>query len=159
MHVGVGGNGIQVMLPSTSSEGLVNSIARNGLQVTFTTQVIKGIEYALFPGGDGFNDVTYGTVITGTATSTNVVSNLNPSNVGQPVTFTATVSSTLLGTPAGTVTVKDGATTFGTGTLTAGVATYTTTTLTSGSHAITAVYGGDTTYAGSTSGTVTQVVK
>ena len=64
MHVGVGGNGIQVMLPSTSSAGLANSIVHNGQPVTFTTQVIKGIEYAVFPGGEGSYDVTYGTNVT-----------------------------------------------------------------------------------------------
>ena len=39
----------------------MNSIAHNGQPVTFATQVIKGIEYVVFPGGEGPYDVAYGT--------------------------------------------------------------------------------------------------
>ena len=92
-----------------------------------------------------------------TVNTTTLVSSLNPSNTGQSVTFTATVAGAS-GTPTGTVTFKDGATTLGPGTLAAGVATFATTTLTQGSHPITASYGGDATYAVSTSNTVNQVV-
>ena len=60
------------------------------------------------------------------------------------------------GTPTGTVTLKDGETTLGTGTLTPsdpnGVCTITNSTLAAGDHSgIVAVYGGDSTYATSTS--------
>ena len=92
------------------------------------------------------------------ATSTSVVSSANPSMFGQAVTFAATVKPTTSGTPTGTVTFKDGATVLGTGTLSSGKATFTTTALAVGSHSITAVYGGDTNFAGSTSGAVTQTV-
>ncbi len=76
---------------------------------------------------------------------------------GQSVTFTATVTiaSPGAGTPTGTVTFKDGTTTLGTGTLsTSGgvtTASFTTTKLAAGSHAITAVYAGDSNDATSTS--------
>jgi hypothetical protein len=43
-----------------------------------------------------------------------LTSSQNPSNFGQAVTFTATVTGT---SPTGTVTFKDGATVLGTGTL------------------------------------------
>jgi hypothetical protein len=93
----------------------------------------------------------------GTGTTTGVTASVNPAAVGQAVTFTATVSA--VGTPTGTVTFKDGATTLGTGTLNAsGRATFTTTALAAGSHAITAVYGGDATFGGSTSAPVTVTV-
>jgi len=84
------------------------------------------------------------------ATSTSLAASLNPSVVGQNVTFTATVTSAL---PAitGTVTFMDGATVLGTGTVTAGQATFSTFALTVGAHSITAVYSGDTTHAKSTS--------
>ena len=86
------------------------------------------------------------------------MSGANPSTFGQSVTFTATVSGTS-GPPTSTVTFKDGATTLGTGTLNgAGVATYTTSALTVATHAITAVYGGDTNFTTSTSSAVSQVV-
>jgi hypothetical protein len=82
----------------------------------------------------------------------------NPSYVGQPVTFTALPSSSGI-TPTGTVTFYDGTTLLGTGTLSAGVATYSTSQLTLGTHAITAVYGGDTTNATVTSSSYSQVVQ
>src|SRR5262249_51922741 len=81
---------------------------------------------------------------------------VNPSALGQSVTFTATVSG-LVVTPTGTVTFKDGSTTLGTGTLNgSGQATFTTSALTVGSHSITAVYGGDLVYSASTSTPLTQ---
>ncbi|MFJ7198579.1 MULTISPECIES: Ig-like domain-containing protein [unclassified Streptomyces] len=46
----------------------------------------------------------------------------------------------------------------GTGTLSGGVATFTTSALSVGSHSMTAVYGGSTSYNGSTSPVVTQTV-
>jgi hypothetical protein len=57
------------------------------------------------------------------------------------------------------VTFMDGATALGTGTLNgAGVATYSTASLALGAHTVTAVYGGDTNNAGSTSAAVTVTV-
>jgi hypothetical protein len=97
------------------------------------------------------------------ATKTLLTSSVNPSTVGQNVTFTATVSVTGGGTvtPDGTVTFMDGATTLATVPLTAGVATYATATLTIGVHPITAVYSGDTTnqIVGSTSAILKQDVQ
>jgi trimeric autotransporter adhesin len=81
--------------------------------------------------------------------------------VGASVTFTATVSGPSGNTtvPTGTVTFMEGATTLGTGTLsTTGVATYATTSLASGADSITAVYGGDSNFSGSTSSAVTVTV-
>ena len=78
------------------------------------------------------------------------------------MTFTATVTVQApgAGTASGTVTFKDGATTLGTGTLTgAGIATFMTATLTVGHHNITAVYGGDASFNGSTSTSVDQEVQ
>jgi uncharacterized repeat protein (TIGR01451 family) len=88
-------------------------------------------------------------------TTTTLVSSPNPSQFGQAVTFTATVTGT---SPTGTVTFKDGAAVLGTGTLNNGHATFTTSSLTTGSHSITATYGGDANNAGSTSAALTQVV-
>ncbi len=93
--------------------------------------------------------------------TTAVTSSLNPSGQGQSVTFTGTVSgpSGNLIVPTGTLTFMDGASTLGTGTLNAsGQATYSTSSLTAGTHSITAVYGGDSTFAGSTSSALTQTV-
>ena len=76
-------------------------------------------------------------------------------NVGQSVTFTATVSPT---GATGTVTFLDNGSSLGTGTLAAGTATLTTSSLTAGSHSITAMYGGDSNFGASTSSPVTVTV-
>ena len=86
-------------------------------------------------------------------TTTTVTSSLNPSKFGQTVTFTATVTSGA-GTPTGTVTFKDGATTLSTTAMNSGVATLNTATLTVGAHTITANYNGDANFSTST-GTLT----
>jgi MYXO-CTERM domain-containing protein len=74
--------------------------------------------------------------------------------LGQPVTFTATVSAVAPGTgaPTGTVTFSDGGSVLGTGTVGGGgQATFTTSTLAVGAHSITAAYGGDDGFNASTS--------
>jgi hypothetical protein len=97
------------------------------------------------------------TVKNQTATSTSLASSQNPSQFGQLVTFTATVTGS--GTPTGTVTFKDGAAVIGTGALNgAGVATFSTSALSVGSHSITATYNGDTFDLASTSAVLTQLV-
>src|ERR1051326_2503994 len=96
-------------------------------------------------------------------TTTTVSSGNNPSCSAQSVTFTATVSKTGgPGTPTGTVTFKNGGSTMGTGTLSGSggtaTATFSTSSLTVGGHSITAVYGGDGNFNGSTSPAITQNV-
>jgi hypothetical protein len=90
-----------------------------------------------------------------TSTTTILASSLNPSTYGSGVTLTATVTSS---SATGSITFKDGATTIGTATLGHGSGSYTTSSLVAGSHSLTAVYAGNSTYAGSTSNTVTQTV-
>ena len=96
-------------------------------------------------------------------TSTGLSSSANPLVYGQSVTFTATVSpvAPASGTPAGIVTFKDGNTTLGAGTLNAsGQAAFSTNRLfaTTTLHSITAVYGGNTNFASSTSSALSQTV-
>ncbi|MBZ5658723.1 MAG: choice-of-anchor D domain-containing protein, partial [Acidobacteriia bacterium] len=95
------------------------------------------------------------------STSTALSSDHNPSSPGESVTFTAYVAVTPpgSGTPTGSVTFYDGSTTMGTAALDGtGHAAYATATLTIGSHSITAGYGGDTNFLGSTSAVLTQQV-
>ena len=102
----------------------------------------------------------------GATTTTTLGSSENPSNYGDSVTFTATVTTSGTSTPTGTVTFMDGTTTLGTGTLgcvcdgivNSASTTYSTAALTPGTHSITAVYGGDANNAPSTSGVLSQVV-
>ncbi len=86
------------------------------------------------------------------STSTEISSDLDPSLVGDLVTFAATVSpvAPASGTPTGTVTFLDGSTVMGTVTLDSqGVARFTTSTLTVGTHTIVANYNGAGGYTGS----------
>jgi trimeric autotransporter adhesin len=95
------------------------------------------------------------------ASTTALAASPSTITVGANVTFTATVSGPAGNTtvPTGTVTFMEGTTTLGTGTLSAtGVATYATTALPTGADSITAVYGGDGNFSGSTSSAVTVTV-
>jgi hypothetical protein len=117
-----------------------------------------------FDGNTNYN-ATSGTVhnqIDKANTASSVASTVNPSTIGQPVTFTATVAGNPAVTckPTGTVTFKDGTTTIGTGTLNGiGQTTFTTSTLSAGSHSIKVVYGADSNFNGSTSSVLTQSVQ
>jgi hypothetical protein len=75
-----------------------------------------------------------------------------------PVTFTATVSSTS-GTPTGSVTFLDGSTVLGSATLSAGVAALTTSSLAEGAHTITAQYAGDGNFSSLTSSALTETIQ
>jgi hypothetical protein len=109
---------------------------------------------ATYSPSNGTNSLT----VNKASTSTSVTSNNNPSAGGEPVTFTATVTSAG-GTPTGTVTFKDGVTSLGNGNLNgSGQATLTTSSLSQGSHSITAEYNGDTNFNTSVSPAITQVV-
>jgi hypothetical protein len=90
-----------------------------------------------------------------TSTTTMVTSSLANSTFGQSVTFTASVSPSAA---TGAVQFFDGGASLGTVPLSGGSASLTTASLTAGSHSITASYGGDATFAGSTSSPITQTV-
>jgi hypothetical protein len=98
-----------------------------------------------------------------TATTTTLASSQNPSNFGQAVTFTATVTAQqgfYKGTPTGTVSFYDGTTNIGNSNLnSSGVAIFTTSTLAVGTHSMTATYNGDANFAPSTSPLLYQVVQ
>jgi hypothetical protein len=88
-----------------------------------------------------------------------VASSGSPTLVGQPVTFTATVTSGYGAIPDGElVTFHEGTTILGSGTLSSGVAAITTSALSGKTHAIKAIYAGDTTFRPSTA-LVIQIVE
>lgn len=95
-----------------------------------------------------------------TPTTTALGSDTSSSVLGNTITFTATVAhATGAIAPTGTVTFDDGATFIGATTIdTQGVAALKISALPVGSHSVTAVYGGDATYAASTSSAVSVVV-
>jgi Bacterial Ig-like domain (group 3)/MBG domain (YGX type)/Beta-propeller repeat len=94
----------------------------------------------------------------GAATTTILAASANPSVFGQSLTLTATVTSSASGTPTGTVTFLDGTTTIGSATLSNGQASLSVFSLTTGAHSIKAAYGGDATFAGSTSIALTETI-
>ena len=94
--VGTGARNLQAMLPISSPAGSLNSISLSGSLVSFTTQAIKGAQYAFF----------------------NAVAGSYVANYGTP---TFTVSGTISGTGgnAATVTLTSGTTTVATTTASA----------------------------------------
>ena len=86
----------------------------------------------------------------------------NPSNFGQSVTFSVTVTATgtIAGRPAptGSIMFFDGSSLLGTMTLNKGKTSFATSTLLAGKHSITAVYSGDGFYNPNTSAVLTQTV-
>jgi Big-like domain-containing protein len=145
-------------------DGYLYVIPQGGapVQKTFLNRAINAGYTPVSLGGDGLiyaqnagHMMAVGQLL---ASSTQVTSSLNPATYGNPITFTASVSSA--GTPTGTVNFKPGAIVLGTGTLNNATASYTTTPsqLPAGNFSITAVYKGDSIRAGSTSPVVAQVV-
>src|SRR5467141_854501 len=137
----------------------------SGGTATFTTSVLGAGAHSITAiyGGDASFTISTSPILTqtinSTATSSSVVaSSNNPSMIGTAVTLTATVTSPVTGPLTGTVSFQDGASALGTGTLSGGTATFTTSGLTAGTHSITAIYGGDPNFAGSTSPALMQTV-
>ena len=100
--------------------------------------------------------------LTGTpaGTTTALTSSVNPSIQGKSVTFTATVApQSGSGIPTGTVTFQNGATVLGKKALSGGSVNFGTQALPPGSDSITAVYGGSSTFTGSTSSPLSQFVE
>ncbi len=99
-------------------------------------------------------------VVQQATTTTTLMSSLNPANVGQSVTFTASVAPQYGGTITGNVIFSNNGTKLllGTVALSGGIASYTSTALPAGSDSITAEYVGSSSYATSTSAPVSQVV-
>jgi hypothetical protein len=115
--------------------------------------------YAATTGFQGSTSAALSQIVRAASTTT-VSSSLNPASPGDSITFTATVTGAS-GTPGGSVTFFDGATDLGSAALNgSGVATLSTTALTSGGvRSVTAVYGGNATYGGSTSAVLDQTIR
>jgi chitodextrinase len=60
IQAGAGARGLQAMLPTHSDAGTLTGLSRGGSPVLYSTETIKGIEYALFPAVDGDYAATYG---------------------------------------------------------------------------------------------------
>src|ERR1700693_5643467 len=108
-------------------------------QATFNASILAAGSYnivAVYGGDTQFANST-STALTQTVNKASTVTVLgstpNPSNAGQLITFTATVTSGTGMAPSGSVTFKEGGTTLGTANLDAtGTATFSTSSLTRG---------------------------
>jgi uncharacterized repeat protein (TIGR03803 family) len=135
----------------------------SGGSASFTTSKLKVGTFlikAVYGGDSNFGGSTskaVSQVVTQATTTTALVSSLNPSNFGQAVTFTASVTPQFSGTVGGPVAFYDGTTLLKTVSLSGGVAKFTTKTLASGTHVITATYNGNINFIGS-SASLTQTV-
>src|SRR2546426_459115 len=145
-------NGTQTLSTGTLSGGTA----------TYSTSAFAPGSYSItasYSGDTNYLPSTSGAItqtVNAPATATiTLVSSVNPSTLGQQVTFTATVNSA---TATGTVTFYNGTQILGTGTLSGGTATYSTSAFAPGSYSITASYSGDTNYLASTSDAITQNV-
>jgi hypothetical protein len=143
----------------SGSVSLGSATLVNG-QASLTTSYSAHGSYSVIAmyGGDSNNKASTSPalkqVVNDYTSAVSLVSSLNPSIVGQTVTFTATVTSGA----TGSVTFKSGAIILGLVPLTGNTASVATSSLTAGSHNITAVYGGDLVFKGSTSPALKQVV-
>ncbi len=133
-------------------------------QAAVSTVFLKGGSYAITAtySGDLHNlastSATLVEYVSSVSTKTVVTTSVSPSYVGQPVTFTATITPNKGTIPNGElVTFYDGTTAIGTGGTASGVATFTTSSLKAKTHTIKATYAGDATFIPS-SGTVQQIV-
>ena len=100
--------------------------------------------------------VPAGSTTAPTATSTTLASSAASATAGENVTFTATVAPA---TATGSVTFSDNGATIGSASVGSdGTAAFASSTLPAGSDVITAVYGGDSTFAGSTSASVIETI-
>ncbi len=144
--------------------------ASSGAQAAFTTSSLANGMHsivAVYSGDTTFvaSSASLGQRVgqaSATSTSTTLSSSASTAAPGQSVTFTATVTATGNGTPTGTVTFKDGSTVLGAATLSpassGSQASFTIANLAAGSHSITAVYGGDHTYAGGSSSGLSETI-
>jgi hypothetical protein len=143
---------------------LKGGVALSGGVATYTTTKLAvgtGSITAEYAGSTSFLSSTspaVDQVVSPATTTTTLTSSLNPSNYGQSVTFTATLTAQFGGTVTGSVNFMDGTTLLKTVNLGAGKATYKTSTLATGTHNITAAYNGSTDYSTS-SASLTQTVQ
>ncbi|MBD2210844.1 Ig-like domain-containing protein [Nostoc linckia FACHB-104] len=92
---GSNSNGLQAMLPTSSGNLTLSNITLNGgTPVSYTTAVVKGVEYAFFPGNSGNYVATYTSDnIAPTVSSTTPSS--NATNVSTTTNITAAFSESI----------------------------------------------------------------
>jgi len=156
--------GSVTLTEGSTTVGTITLTSGSGSFTTATLSVGSHSVTATYSGDTNFKGAVSAVLpqdVNQASTTTKVVSSVSPSVFGQSVVFSATVSvvSPGAGSPTGTVTFQDGSTSLGPSSLSStGTASFSISSLSvNPSHAITAVYSGDTNFVTST-GSVTQVV-
>jgi autotransporter-associated beta strand protein len=140
-------------IPMTNSVTLLAYTNKTGTSTFVLGTLPAGVAAILTDTG---SKLLLNLAVSNTSTMLTLSSGANPSAYGDLLTFQAAISPA---PPDGEIiTFYDGAATIGTGTIAAGVASFSTAALTVGPHSITAVYSGDASYVGSTSGALLQTV-
>jgi Bacterial Ig-like domain (group 3) len=142
----------------------LGNVALTGGVATFSTSSLAGGHHTITATYSG--DVTYtgGAIgslvetITAAPTTTALAAMPNPAMLGSAITLQATVTSTVSGTPTGSVAFVDGTSSLGTVPLSGNTASLMTSSLPVGMHSIHAAYSGDTNFASSVSPDVTEAV-
>jgi hypothetical protein len=57
--IGIGANGLQTMLPTQGPTGTLSALTCAGTPRTYTVQLIKGVQYAMFTTVSGTCQATY----------------------------------------------------------------------------------------------------
>jgi len=140
-----------------------STLSNGSAQFSISTLTVGGTDNvkAIYAGDANFSTSTSAAVaqvVTAATTTTKVLSSQNPINVGQSVTFTATVSPQFSGTVTGNVAFYNGTAKLGQSALSGGVAKFTSATLTGGTDSITAVFKGTNTFLTSTSPALNQII-
>jgi Bacterial Ig-like domain (group 3)/FG-GAP-like repeat len=134
-------------------------------QASFTTTLLAiGSHFvvAYYQGDNKFapsNSLGVHITVEQASTTVALSSSVNPSGLGQAVTFTATIKPQHGGQASGTVSFTAGGKRLGSATVEGNVARLTTTSLGAGTHSISAFYSGDSDFKGNTSPYLSQVVK
>jgi len=167
--LGVGPTGTVTFFDGTTMLGTgPQSLGTGGVaQLTLPTGFAMGGSHSLkavYSGDPNYSTstATFTETVASTATKSSVslTSSANSAVVGQPVTFTVTISTSTSPTigASGMVTFLDGQTTLGMVSVANDQATFTTSTLAAASHAITAMYSGDANFTSGTSSTLTESI-
>src|SRR5258708_15336496 len=158
--LGNGDGTFQPALTYGSGGSLATSVVAVDVNGDGKPDLIAGNLYANNNSHGAVGVLLNNTTFSKSTTSTTLTSSQNPSTHGQPITFTATVTTSGSVAPTGTVNFKWGPDGIGQGTVNAsGVATFTTSILKPGPYKITAVYKGDASNLTSTSAVLHQGIK
>jgi hypothetical protein len=142
----------------------VAPLTKNGTATFTTNQLGIGAHFIVaYYGGDSnfaaSNSLGAHLTITPASTTNALISGPNPSQYGQPVEFTASITPAFGTAVTGTVTFYDGSKALGSATINRNRALFIIRSLPVGTHSISAVYGGDANYTGSMSALVSQKVQ